>query len=356
MRKLLIIDKNPYGVLIDTYKYCQYLQNHFDITYLCVDYGYPKMDPGRVTVKYVPYTSSRLFRGIAFTLLTLYNVSIFKGFIFVSYYPGCDLLKRVLFWKKMHLDIRTLSVSSNEFEREKWNRLLNKSILYFDSISVISEGIKEMLNIPANKRSFILPLGADIISSSPKNFDKLRLLYVGTLNNRRIIDTIIGFHNFVKEHPDKDIHYTIIGDGEELAEIKRYVDNNRLRSKVEVKGRLLYTELKPYFDYCNIGVAYVPITEYYQYQPPTKTFEYILSGLFCLATSTFENRKIVNTTNGVLHEDSSEAFSEALECVLRKMKSLDSNKIRDSLVGCTWYDIVYNYVLPLLNSGDNINK
>lgn len=352
MRKLLIIDKNPYGILIDTYKYCQYLQTHFDITYICIDYGYPKMDPGRVKVRYVPYTNSRIIRGIAFTLLTLYNVFIFKGFIFVSYYPGCRLLKKVVFWKKMHLDIRTLSVSSNESERKKWNRSLKESILYFDSISVISEGIKEILNIPKNKKSFVIPLGADVISSSPKIFDKLRLLYVGTLNNRRIIDTIIGFHKFVKEHPDEDIHYTIIGDGEELAEIMKYVENNRLRSKVEVKGKLPYTELKPYFDHCNVGVAYVPITEYYQYQPPTKTFEYISSGLFCLATSTFENRKIVNTANGVLHEDSSEAFYEALESVFLKKESLDSKTIRDSLEGCTWYDIVYNNIMPLLNSFD----
>lgn len=38
---------------------------------------------------------------------------------------------------------------------------------------------------------------------------------------------------------------------------------------------------------------YVPITDYYEYQPPTKTFEYVLSGLLCLATATSSNKEVI---------------------------------------------------------------
>lgn len=351
-KKLLFIDKNPYGILIDTYKYCQYLQRDYDITYVCIDYGYPKIDSGSVKVRYVPFTRYRWLRGGMFFIVSLFYVLIFKGFIFVSYYPGCGILKTIAYWKKIHVDIRTLSVSPKYEVREKWNRILTRNIKKFDSISVISEGVKKKLNISGEK-VYIVPLGADVISSSHKSFDKLRLLYVGTLNNRRILDTVIGFHNFVKMHACVDAHYIIIGDGEEIKGIRQYVTDNRLESMVEIKGRIPYTKLKPYFDSCNIGVSYIPITDYYQYQPPTKTYEYIMSGLFCLATSTIENKKIIKKENGLLHDDSSLAFYKAMEFAYLNKNSIDSRKIQQSLIGNTWNEIVEKSLIPLLES---INK
>lgn len=348
MKKLLFIDKNPYGILIDTYKYCQYLQKDYNITYVCIDYGYPKVDSGRVSVKYVPRIESRIFRGILFTLLSLYYALIFKGFIFVSYYPGCVVLKKVLFWKKMHVDIRTLSVSPDSAQREKWDFELNRTISKFDSVSLITEGVKDKLSIPKSKKVFIIPLGADIISSTHKDFGTLSLLYIGTLNNRRIIDTVIGFHQYIENNQDDSAHYIIIGDGEELASIKEYIINYHLESRIELKGRIPYKDLKQYFDNCNIGVSYVPITDYYQYQPPTKTFEYVMSGLYCIATNTYENKKIIKNNNGCLHDDNPAAFCEALEYTLSLTNKLNSDDIRSSLAGHTWKEIVDNCLLPVI--------
>ena len=347
-KRILFIDKNPYGILIDTYKYCQYLQSDYDVIYVCIDYGYPRVDSGRVEVKYTPKLKSKLLRGIMFTLLSLYYAMITKGFIFVSYYPGCKILKRILFWKRMHVDIRTLSVSPDISERKKWDLELNKTICEFDSVSLITEGVKDKLSIPNSKKVFIIPLGADIISLTSKDFAKLNLLYIGTLNNRRIIDTVVGFHHFIKKNPTIRSHYIIIGDGNELEELKKYIYDYHLESYVELKGRIPYNELKPYFDSCNIGVSYVPITDYYQYQPPTKTYEYIMSGLYCLATDTYENRKIVTSNNGFLHDDNPSAFCEALEVTSLMMKNLDSNIIRNSLSGFTWKEIVENHLLPVI--------
>ncbi len=348
MKKLLFVDKNPYGILIDTYKYCQYLQDYFDITYVCIDYGYPRIDSGRVNVVYVPYTKYRIMRGVLFSLLSLYYVLFFCGFIFVSYYPGCGFLKKIAFWKNMHVDVRTLSVAPDITERKRRDSELKRTICKFDSVSLITEGVKDKLSIPKSKSVYIIPLGADIISSTLKSFTSLNLLYIGTLNNRRIIDTVRGFHRFIKKKPTMNAHYIIIGDGKELVELKKYIYDNHLESYVELKGRMPYNELKPYFDSCNIGVSYVPITDYYQYQPPTKTYEYIMSGLYCLATNTYENRKIITSNNGCLHDDNPSAFCDALEVTSLMMKNLNSNVIRNSLSGFTWKEIVENHLLPVI--------
>lgn len=352
-KKILFIDKNPYGILIDTYKYCQYLQMYFDITYVCIDYGYPKVKSENVTVKYVPFTNYKLLRGILFTLLALYNAIMIKGFIFVSYYPGCGILKKIAFWKKMHVDIRTLSVSPDNKERERWDFELNRTICKFDSVSLISEGVKDKLSIPNNKNVFVIPLGADIISNTSKDFAKLNLLYIGTLNNRRILDTVVGFHSFINKHPNISAHYIIIGDGEEFSSLKQYISDFHLESRIELKGRIPYNELKPYFDNCNIGVSYVPITDYYQYQPPTKTFEYVMSGLYCIATNTYENKKIIKNNNGCLHDDNPAAFCEALEYTLSQTKKLKSGDIRSSLVGHTWKEIVDSCLIPVVSQSYN---
>ena len=71
MKELLFVDKNPFGILIDTYKYCEYLKEEYDITYVCIDYGYNKLSMEGVKVVYVPNINSKLFRGVVFTCLAL---------------------------------------------------------------------------------------------------------------------------------------------------------------------------------------------------------------------------------------------------------------------------------------------
>ena len=350
MKELLFIDKNPFGILVDTYKYCEYLKEEYDITYVCIDYGYKKLSMEGVKVVYVPNINTKLFRGVVFTCLALLYALKSKGFIFVTYYKGCEILKKLLFWKRMHVDVRTLSVSPDVEKRAEWNSRLNKTIIQFNTISFITEGIKKQLSVPREKEAFVIPLGADAISLKDKTFDSFKLLYVGTLYNRRIIDTVIGLRKFVDNHKDIDVHYTIIGDGEEFDSLCNYVNSNQLFDIIELKGKIPYSELTPFFDESNIGVSYVPVTEYYEYQPPTKTFEYIMSGMFCLATNTYENKRIVNERNGLLHVDSPEGFCEALESLLGIRDKISSQDVRKTLHGYSWREIVENKVKPMIES------
>lgn len=115
-------------------------------------------------------------------------------------------------------------------------------------------------------------------------------------------------------------------------------------------GRVGNTLLKPYFENANIGVSYVPITSYYNVQPPTKTFEYALSGLFTIATATDENKKVVSPTNGILIEDNAQAFCNALEWLDENRSNLREIEIRQSLVEYRWDLLIKKYMLPILNT------
>ena len=106
-----------------------------------------------------------------------------------------------------------------------------------------------------------------------------------------------------------------------------------------------------YFEESNVGISFVPCTKYYDCQPPTKTFEYLLYGLPVIATNTTENNIIINSSNGLLIKDSSASFCEAIELLISK--SYNNSLIQNDSIKYSWEKIVEIYFLPLI---EKINK
>lgn len=237
------------------------------------------------------------------------------------------------------MNIRTVSVDADKDKARSINARILKDATPFDRIIMISKGGAEQLHLPMHKVD-IVGLGADEISSAVKSYDKLHLLYVGTLNNRHIPDTVEGFHKYLLESGDNTATYDIVGDGEELQEIKDYVNENKLSDRVFIHGRKPYDQLKPFFDKCNVGVAYVPITEGYSYQPPTKTFEYMLSGLYTIATETWVHRDTVMTGSGCLIKDTPEAFSSALHHITDIKENISDSYVRRGAHKFLWRNVI----------------
>jgi len=349
-QNLLIINKAQFGYHTDYYKYCEYLRDEFDVTYLSFDSGLKKLEMENVNVKYVSNKGIKIIRGVRFILSLLLSISTFRGIVFIHYFEYCQILKWIFPWKRMILDIRTLSINRNDKIRTKQDKKIKRAIKYFDFITIISEGLRKKINLNVEK-SEILPLGADMISTINHKFDKtIHLLYVGTLNGRNIHQTIIGLSKYLNESNNKkEISYDIVGDGTELSYLNELVANFNLHKIVKIHGRIPHFELKSFFDKCNVGVSYVPITEFYEYQPVTKTYEYILSGIPCIATKTYENKKIITSENGYLCNDNPESFADALESMISKINNYNSDIIRNSLSEHTWENIIKNTLNPILN-------
>ena len=348
-KNLLIINRFQFGYHTDYYKYCQYLKDEYCITFLCFDSGRPKLEMQNVNIRYVPLAGFNFLRGLRYFLTAYITIMKFNGVVFVNYFEYCYLLKKLIPHKKMILDIRTLSINKNENIRNKNDYNIGKATKYFDYTTIISEGLRQKLNIDNNK-SAILPLGADVISSSSKDFtNDIRLLYVGTLNGRNIAHTITGLSLFLEYSPlNLNITYNIVGEGDEFHYLQQLIKNLNLEQVVKLHGRIPHFEITPFFDKCNIGISYVPMTSFYEYQPVTKTFEYILSGMPCIATNTYENKLIVSSLNGVLCDDNPESFSQALLDMHKRLKKFRSETIRNTLIDCTWENIVKNIFKPIL--------
>lgn len=352
MRWITIISQEQFGYNTERYYFCKYLKDVFDILYLCWDHGLRKIDMEGVKVIYVSRKGNTLLRTTRFLRYALENIGDKRDIVFVKYFKWVSLALRLMRpGHRFVLDIRTASVHGSSIVRRFHDMRLKFESRFFRHITVVSESLAEKLGM-AN-RARILPQGADIISSNHKSFESVHLLYVGTLFNRKIDVTIRGFKQFFEDFKDRiAISYTIIGDGpnNEARELKDMVFGYGLSHVVKVIGFIPYPQLRPWFDAANIGVSYIPMADYYDCQPVTKTFEYLLSGMPVIATNTSENRRVIDSHNGVIIGDSAEDFCSGLNAIYEKRHMFESAIIRSNAMGYSWRNIVQDNLRQYLES------
>ncbi|MFW8602217.1 glycosyltransferase [Desulfobacterota bacterium M19] len=344
-KKLLILCQNQFGYHVDAYYYCKYLREHFDITYLCWDYGLPEILMPEVNIIFVPRTGSIVARYSRYLSAALSEIRREQYDIhFIKYFRACFLLKVFNFQKQFVLDLRSGHISGRVVNRYVFDLLTRGETLFFRNITVISKSLARRSGL--EKRAIILPLGADRLSRTKKTFESLRLLYVGTLTERNINQTLLGFMKFYNEFKDRiETHYTIIGTGvcDEEDRLRAIVRSKGLSTVVSVLGRIPHDRLKPYFDSHNVGVSFVPMTDYFDVQPVTKTFEYLLSGMPVIATATSENKLVLTHDNGVLIEDSPQGFYLGLKLLSERASSYNSGMIGREASKYLWTFIVKNF-------------
>ncbi|MEW6428830.1 MAG: glycosyltransferase [Thermodesulfobacteriota bacterium] len=355
-KKLLIVCQNQFGYHVDAYYYCKYLQQRFEITYICWDYQFKRIDLDGVEVILVSRKGTVLRRYLRYLASVVFRIRKGRYDIhFIKYFRACALLRICAPSKPFVLDVRSGHISNRKIIRQIFDCAIRIESLFFRNLTVISQGLAKKLYL--DNKAVVLPLGAEELSASDKKFDRLHLLYVGTLSERNIEQTLLGFIKFIEEfNKEVDIRYTIIGSGAHGEEdvLRRIVEEKKLSSVVSVLGRIPHDQLAPYFASHTVGVSYVPLTEYFDVQPVTKTYEYLLSGMPVLATKTTENARIIGENNGVLIDDDQYSFCEGLKRIHQRLGRFDSGRIRQSACEYRWRVIVAGleeYLFSLSDSG-----
>ena len=350
-KKILFVNGNQFGYSSGHYYYCKYLKDKFEVEYLCYDRGYKKMLIDGVKVSYIPFSKNKIKRAINFIRISVSrSKELQPDSLFVVYFNFSFILALFCSAKLKILDIRTGSLAHSNIYRLLENTLIYVQTVFYPRVIILSESLRKRLHIRKEK-TIIMPLGSEIYYSGIHDFGSMSLLYVGGLA-RKIYQTIEGIEIFLENYPEYKpyLTYTIVGYGSPMDE-KKITDTIlkcNLKSFISFEGFKNYEELAPYFQNHNFGVAYVPITKYFDIQPTTKIFEYALSGLFTIATDTYENRRIVNKTNGILCEDNPKSFAIALKTCFELRHTIYSETIRDSLKDNEWRILVQSQLYPFI--------
>ena len=270
--------------------------------------------------------------------------------IFTQYFAGISMLKKTFCNENLIVDIRSGYLLKNPFKRYLLNGLLCKESKYLtENISINSKLLGHYLGFKSSEISE-LPLGADPVSINKRDFRTLRLIYIGTLSKRNIDITIIGLRHYINENPNHNIErYDIIGSGDiEQKLILELIHEYNLSSIVRVHGYINRDRTGEFLQNANVGVSFVPITPYYDLQPVTKTFEFLLAGLPVLATATSQNKRFIDKSNGVLIEDDAENFSDGIKKIISAMKHYSSEGIQASSARYSWENIILDKYLPYI--------
>ncbi len=111
--------------------------------------------------------------------------------------------------------------------------------------------INRAKEIAPKKRYFLFPTFTDIdmfLNEKNENFDNF-ILFVGALEKVKGVNFLIeAFSKIEKDFPDFKL--VIVGEGEEISNIKYQISNLNLRDRVEFKGKLFLEETKNIMKNC----------------------------------------------------------------------------------------------------------
>lgn len=346
---VLYVISDQFGYSAGYYYYCKYLlKAGFRVGVICLDDGKKKMElEGDIEIYYIKprnvfHYRLSILRKIK-RLRDFYDTIVLKQFFGLLPVALCLDRTNVIF------DIRTGSVRQNALMREMENLELKFLARLFSRVFILSHELASELRIPKLKYTW-LPLGADEIAHGEKHYaESMKLLYVGTFASRNIHQAVEGFALFFKKNSDRiDMSFDIIGKGseEETRKIIEVIERNNLDDVVVLHGYLPHQEASEFFEKCNIGISHIPMISCFENQPPTKTYEYIISGLVCLGTDTTSNRQLINPKNGILYNDNAVDFCRALEQFYENRNGYHTQEIKKTLQSYKWEEIVNSIIIP----------
>ncbi len=349
MKNLLFVCPTQYGYNTDFYKYCECLSDKFNVYYVGIKLNNKRsFESKRVNVVEVEH--DKYICGILTLFITSFKLSRKIKFkrVIIYYTLFCSLFLFLFGRSRAIVDIRTAYIG-NSRKVCLQNKFLRIETNLFKIITVISEGVADFLKLN-HKKCHILPLGADAGICASKSHCK-KLLYIGTFNDRNIDITIKAVDEYIERSENRAIEYFIIGCGssKEVENIEKNIKLCKNASQIHYEGEKRGDELRPYFEMCNVGIAYVPLRDYYDKQPPTKTYEYLLNSMAVIATPTTENKKVVSELNGVvLDGEDEESFIKGLTYINSYM--FDTRKIYEDNLKYSWDLLTDKYLLPIIEN------
>lgn len=316
---------------------------------ICV-YRVPLRSIARFSIDRIRFLlrASRIIRGEAFDLIHAY------AFVGAGLLP---LLARNNGGRWLY-DCQTSAIKPPLLGLQNW--LIRVESNSFDAITVLSEGIRDIVFGPGRPVDAIMPLGANFEHFRPRPPDStLRsqyglsetdciFAYCGGLDHNRRIDKLLdAFARVASQECGSKL--LIIGDGSALNDLKMQARDLNLLKRIIFTGFVPYGRIPAYLSITTIALAFISMDACFEHQPPTKTVEYLAQGLPVIATNTAGNRLFVrHDVNGVLSGDEADAYARTMLELMRdtERRARYSANARESAKASDWSEIVRTRVIP----------
>lgn len=248
--------------------------------------------------------------------------------------------------KKVILDVRSSIISKHKIVRLLKNYILRLESHFFYRHFVISKEINDFLKLNLNCE--IIPLGSNPNGFSLKKFDTLRILYIGTfhLRNLHIFIDALGYA-YTQKKIDFE-YFSIIGFGspKDIDLISNAIKKWKLDNKIKMLGKLTSPITYDFLKSHNLGISYVPVTDFFYFQPPTKTIEYLMSGMPVIATNNILSNSLINHLNGVIIGDSFDECVIGISKFYQNFPNYNSNQIIENTKVYSWEQIIERFLFP----------
>ncbi|QAU34544.1 glycosyltransferase family 4 protein [Janthinobacterium sp. 17J80-10] len=162
----------------------------------------------------------------------------------------------------------------------------------------------------------------------------LRLVYVGTVSKPRGRDLMLEAIRLANRE-GAVAHLTLIGaSDEEVAYCRRYAIRLGIASAVTVCGRVSGTEIPAIMKAADAGLCLWEDQPWWRFNPPTKLFEYLVSGLPVLASDIRTHTQYVSHgRNGLIFKYDSFSLGKAIRHLARRRRELHEMKTRARMSG-----------------------
>ena len=300
------------------------------------------------------------FYELTFTFKAINKTKKLNADLIVIHSNRMDIFYPILCDKnKLVMMTFTPAVNPSKYKRAFWDLYKRLGFTGYKRFLIATKSMIDAFHLQ-KKKTYIIRWGMNPISFKSKNFDRIRMLYLGTLTGRDIHKTIFGLKEYLATNPEVEVErYDIIGTGrkEYITLIEDAMNETGLSNIIHIHGYLNDIDIIPFFDKANVGVAFSPKTEYYSNNILTKLYEYLLSGIPTITIPTPDNKRVINEINGVLIEDNEHSFNDGLHLIAQRFTKYSSAEIMKTVEKeSIQYQVKYNIVPTFNNIIDEIEN
>lgn len=231
-------------------------------------------------------------------------------------------------------------------------RILVQSRAFVEPISQLGIAREKLLFLPNSAESFYRPLDPATVAAPAPLPAGLRILFAGNVGAAQGFDTIIDAAALLAT--EADIHWLIVGEGRELAQVKAEVARRRLTACIRFFGRYPAETMPAWFAHAHVLLASLRPAPVFSLTIPSKLQSYLACGRPVLAALDGEGARIVAEAGAGLTVPAGDA--RALADAVLLMRGL-SDAERESMGrrGREYYDVNFDRDL-ILDRLENLMK